>query len=364
MSDQTTSAQRVTVILNGPNDWDEWIEIIKAKARSGMIWEFVNPAIAKAALPTLTRPLIPTAAKVNAAKTSIATLDETEKELFKAYLFDYKEQLSSFKQKESALLTLCTYIQERVSRNNLVFTFNCETAYDMLVNLKNRVSPTDQARKIELVNRYQRMKMTPKAQNIDAWLQEWEKVYTNCKALNLPDVDEDRSLFDFLHAISNVAPEFTTAWKIEIQKSQAQGEELPSLYKMVEYFRNDRRLFNALNQEGATHSAFTASFPGSINGKSTDETIATPEPSGTRPKQCICGAEHQFKDCLYIVECLRPEDWEPDSAIQEQVEERIQEGSQKMKLAIKWARKNAAEEQERQAMIERPSSEQPGIFMV
>ena len=97
MTTTTISAQRVTIILNGPNDWDEWIEIIKVKARSGMIWEFVNSSIVKAALLILTRPSIPTIASVNAEKTTVASLDNVEKEMFKALLYDYKEKLSSFK---------------------------------------------------------------------------------------------------------------------------------------------------------------------------------------------------------------------------------------------------------------------------
>src|SRR5438034_10439545 len=148
-----------------------------------------------------------------------------------------------------ALRNLCTFIQGTVSRIYLCYTFNAENAHEMLVALKNRVAPTDLARKTELSNRYERMKKAPKAQHIETWLREWEKVYTDCKALAMPDVDEDCSLFDFLHAISSIAPEFTNAWKIDVQKSQGKGEALPTLYKMVEYFRNDRRLINA--QKGA-----------------------------------------------------------------------------------------------------------------
>jgi hypothetical protein len=211
-----------------------------------MIWEFVNPATEKAAIPPLTRPPIPT-----------ATTD-VEKETLKARLFEWKKQLNSHKQKELAMLNLCTYIQETVSRTYLTYTFEHDTAYDMLISLKERVAPTDQARKMELVNRYQRMKKTPKAQNIEAWLRDWEKAYTDCKKLSLPDVENDRSLFDFLNAIVGVAPEFAQAWRIDIQKSQSKNEALPSLYNMIEYFRNDRRLLNA--QKGTPHGAFGASY--------------------------------------------------------------------------------------------------------
>jgi len=36
MSNTTAQApQKVVIILNGPNDWDEWLEIVKTKAKAG-----------------------------------------------------------------------------------------------------------------------------------------------------------------------------------------------------------------------------------------------------------------------------------------------------------------------------------------
>jgi len=39
--------QRTAVILNGPNDWDEWFEIVKTKTIEGEIWEFLDPKVVK-----------------------------------------------------------------------------------------------------------------------------------------------------------------------------------------------------------------------------------------------------------------------------------------------------------------------------
>jgi hypothetical protein len=41
------STQRVAIILNGPNDWDEWIGVIKSKAIGNKIWEYINPSTVK-----------------------------------------------------------------------------------------------------------------------------------------------------------------------------------------------------------------------------------------------------------------------------------------------------------------------------
>ncbi len=48
------SIERVAIILNSPNDWDEWIEIAKTNATGNKMWDYVNPSRTKDDLPTLT----------------------------------------------------------------------------------------------------------------------------------------------------------------------------------------------------------------------------------------------------------------------------------------------------------------------
>ena len=124
----------------------------------------------------------------------------------------------------------------------MTYTLDCETTYDMLVTLKQRVAPTDQARKIELINQYQKVKEAPRTQNLNTWLQQWEKTFKECKQLKLPDVEDDRPLYDFLNVISGIAPEFANIWTINIQMKPDNSNALPDLYKIVELFRNNRRL--------------------------------------------------------------------------------------------------------------------------
>ena len=84
---------------------------------------------------------------------------------------DYKEDLDLFKKQESALNNLRCHIQEAVSRNYLIYTFCCDTPYDMLVSLKQRVAPTDDAQKLQFATQYVKLKMGPQNQNIEIWLQ-------------------------------------------------------------------------------------------------------------------------------------------------------------------------------------------------
>ena len=340
MSNTQASTQRVAIILTGPTDWDEWIKIIKTKAKAAKIWEFMNPDTAKTDLPTLEEPAFPKPTDVNAAKTTFATLSADEKEELQALRHEYKRQSKQYELQEAALGNLRIYIQESILRTYLTYTFDCEMPYDMLVALKQQIASTNCAWKIELQNQYQKLIKPLRSQSIDFYLQEWEKIYTQCKKLKLPDVDENRPLFDFLNAISTISPGFTDYWLNDIQKQQDKGEELPDLYKIVELFRNTRWLNDA--RENTSRGIFAATY---------QEKPLENENSNAKTKkkhQCLCGLEHPFRDCCYIVECIREKDWKPDPAIQTQVDKKLKDPSPKLKSAVEAARKEAAERKEKE----------------
>jgi hypothetical protein len=207
----STSAQpvaRATIILAGPNGWDEWLEVVKTKAEAGKISEYVNPATAKEELKALSRPEVPKAKDVNPNKATIAELSSDEQDELKLLRFDFKHRLQLYERQDTALSALKSFIQESVSRTFLPYTFDKGSTYDVLVALRNRVAPTDCARKFELTQRYTRLKKAPKVQNVEAWLQAWEQTYTECKKLRLPIVEDNLPLYDFLQAIADLAPEF------------------------------------------------------------------------------------------------------------------------------------------------------------
>jgi hypothetical protein len=53
-----SSSQKVTVILSSPDDWDEWIEVVKTQALAGKVWEYLDPS--KDEVPILQEPALPT----------------------------------------------------------------------------------------------------------------------------------------------------------------------------------------------------------------------------------------------------------------------------------------------------------------
>ena|SRR5271154_1386028 len=84
------------------------------------------------------------------------------------------------------------HISKNQSRNYLVYTFNAETTHEMLIALRQRVAPTDEARELELIGRYNKLKKPPRSQDLESWFQQWEKTYKEAKALSLAEVKGKR----------------------------------------------------------------------------------------------------------------------------------------------------------------------------
>ncbi|OCK97582.1 uncharacterized protein K441DRAFT_547678 [Cenococcum geophilum 1.58] len=112
---------------------------------------------------------------------------------------------SNMRKEEAALRFLRTYIISTTSRDYIDYAFDGNTVYDILVSLKQAIAPTDDARKVDLATQYSKMRKAPKSQNIEKWLREWEKVYKDYRKVNLPEVDGDRPVKDFVYAVESVS---------------------------------------------------------------------------------------------------------------------------------------------------------------
>ena len=73
--------QKVSVVLNTPGDWDEWIEVVKTQALAGKIWEYVDPL--KDQVPTLKEPQPPKPEDVNPETSTYGQLTGDEKEEYR-----------------------------------------------------------------------------------------------------------------------------------------------------------------------------------------------------------------------------------------------------------------------------------------
>ena len=100
------TAQRVTVVLNTQNNWEEWLEIVKSKTYKNEIWDFVNPSTPKTGLSTLEMPTESKISDVDPAKTCISKLEDLEKDTYRMLIHQYKQKVKIYDQKKAALRNL------------------------------------------------------------------------------------------------------------------------------------------------------------------------------------------------------------------------------------------------------------------
>jgi hypothetical protein len=187
----------------------------------------------------------------------------------------------------------------------------------MIIELKKRLQPTDQLRELSLSTKYQKLKKAPKAQDLDNWLKDWEKVYYQCKKIEHPEVQGTRSVRDFLRAVSNTDSEFATYWSNDISKSQKANQTTPDLYEIVEHFRDHRRHLTA------TEKAQSAAFATDAPSQGQNQQGQQQNQDGKRHKPCLCGKDERFADCAYLFEENRPSRWKPDPEIQKRIDEKL-----------------------------------------
>ena len=323
------------------------------RAKIANVWQYINPSTLKEALPTLTRPAMPLRRDVNPAKTLIGELTPDEVEELKALREECKDRNCEYEKQHTAVETLYTLIHKTVSKSYYTYLMKKETLHDMLVALKQRIAPTDQARKLKLTNQYQKLKKGPKTQNIDEWLKLWETTYMDCREFDLPDIAKTRPIYDFLQAVKDMTPDFTSFWKICIQSLEQLGEDVPDIYRILEHFRNHIRIENA--EKGQTaHGAFVSSLQGQKLGQKEDEDSKKQE---KEPKPCLCGKLHKFRNCYYIVPMLKPAIWKLDPELQKQIDTKI-ERSSRLREIIERIRKQVASKKEDEKLQE------PVNFMV
>src|SRR6266571_7669636 len=76
----TTLVTMSLVILASPNDWDEWIKVIKSKANNNRLWQYVDPFIPTDDLLTLEELVQASAKDINIqGKTLLLELNEDKK---------------------------------------------------------------------------------------------------------------------------------------------------------------------------------------------------------------------------------------------------------------------------------------------
>ena len=80
----SSTPKPITCVLNGPGDWNEWMDSIETAAKIAKIWQYVNPETTREAQPALAEPAYPVPSDVKAGAQRLQDLSPVEREELQA----------------------------------------------------------------------------------------------------------------------------------------------------------------------------------------------------------------------------------------------------------------------------------------
>lgn len=305
------TASATQVILTGENDWDLWIEIIKTTALGYEIWEAIDPDLDTEVI--LGEPAPPD----HDAPDYIVLVEH------------WRRGIRSYDTQKKGMVIVRGEIQKTVAKNLLHHTFNCTTVRDILRKLQQRCAPTAEVRKEGILGRYNRLREPNSSRGVETetWLAEWEDVVAAGQRISLPDTATDRTIKDFLKAVPDTG--FSDYWYNRIE-DQGVPEGM-DFYGFLQRYRQHRTLRDSRESKAIRAGVFHTHGP-TLGGYRRDGTY--------EKSKCLCGEDHRFVDCPYLIPGIRTEGWQPDPKIQESIDQKL-ERSSRLRLTIQGIQERA-----------------------
>ncbi len=160
---------------------------------------------------------------------------------------------------------------------------------------------------------------------IDTWLMKWETTYEQCVQQKLPEVEGRRPMYDFLNAISRIARGFADVLHVKLLDEEASYDVI----EIVKMFRDYSRVTNHRPKAQGVHGTFPT-------------TLQSQGRTAGRKRLCLCGEDHCFAACSYLIEKNRPTGWTGDPGIVSEIEKKL-ERSKSLRTTVDGLRAKALE---------------------
>jgi hypothetical protein len=110
-------------------------------------------------------------------------------------------------------------------------------------------------------------------------------------------------------------------YQVHVDTKLEEGTDIPTLYDAVERFRNNLRL-NRATTKAYSHTAFATLQEQEATELSAESADTVP----SKPKKrsnCVCGENHYFSQCPYLIKQCRLKGWSPNDQIQKEIDEKL-----------------------------------------
>jgi hypothetical protein len=190
-------------------------------------------------------------------------------------------------------------------------------------------APSDEIRRNEIYNLWQKQKHYPAERTVEKWLMDWQTLYNDASRLKLPEAADNRAQVDFLLSLMGKHPGFAEYWRQEIARRMDTKEPVPSLPDLVNKFHTQRQEKLTAAQGKDSHSAYATTLQGQEikpKGRSNSPRALSP---------CLCGETHMWRDCPYICADKRPAGWQMNMEIKKKVKDALEKRHPKTQERIR-----------------------------
>ncbi|PWO19964.1 hypothetical protein PtrARCrB10_11531 [Pyrenophora tritici-repentis] len=219
-STNTSSVTRATTILQGSADWTPWFSAKRRYATIKGVWQYCDPDSTAESPPPVEEPS-----------------DEDSAEKWK--IWEIKSRRQESIQKAIGEVNLEILRTVATTHVHLINGAEHDDPRSQLTTLRKHFKVTDQQRRLELATRYSDIQKKPKNQSVQAWLDEYSQVTSQCAQEKMPEMTETRSQWRFIHAVRDSGDE---AWAQAQFLAMEQGEAnalwpTPTLQDLIGRYR-------------------------------------------------------------------------------------------------------------------------------
>ena len=135
------------------------------------------------------------------------------------------------------------------------------TVYQNLINLKSHVALNTSSYKIALRNKYHLLIKSPKGNEVAEWLARYERFYSDMQQLNLPEVQGDNPIWDFVNAAENIDSNWATSMRLQLSLLVDQNKSFDKdLFALIQNLRTFKYSLQVAHGQTSMTTAFQASL--------------------------------------------------------------------------------------------------------
>jgi hypothetical protein len=267
-------ATTTTTVLQGPATWTPWYAAKRQYATIKGVWQYCDPDSTTITPPPVAEPS-----------------DNGSADAWKIWEIKSRHQELIMKAiGEVDLEILCTLATTHV---HLISRAEHDNPRSQLTMLQKHFKVTNQQRRLELAAQYSSIQKKPRNQSVQAWLDEYSQITSQCVQENMPEMTDTQAQWRFIHAVWDSGDEaWVQAQFLAIEQGEASKVmPTPTLQDLISHYW--------ITAPTAQHST---KMLGSFTSQSS-LSITEPSPREhpkTDRSECVCGLHISILQCFTL----------------------------------------------------------------